>query len=61
MVGSTSRARHYRHRAQELRQRADKLTHEESKKSLLAIAAQYEHMAEREENRAKGSPPKNSN
>jgi hypothetical protein len=47
---------HWRQRAEEARTIADSLTDLQSKEAMRRIAKDYEHLAERAEQRAKGSP-----
>jgi hypothetical protein len=47
---------HWRQRAEEARAIADSLTDPQSKEAMLRIVNDYEHLAERAEQRARGSP-----
>jgi hypothetical protein len=46
---------HWRQRAEEARRLADQIDDPDSKRMMLAIARDYDHLAERAEHRAKGS------
>jgi hypothetical protein len=47
------RARHYRQRAEEIRAKIEGITDEGSRRTLLAMAADYERMAARIDERTK--------
>jgi hypothetical protein len=46
---------HWRQRAEEARTVAEQMNEPQSKEAMLRIAKDYEHLAERAEQRAKGS------
>jgi hypothetical protein len=46
---------HWRQRAEEARAVAEQMNEPQSKEAMLRIAKDYEHLAERAEQRAKGS------
>ncbi|HEY7662730.1 MAG TPA: hypothetical protein VH934_06380 [Xanthobacteraceae bacterium] len=48
--------KHWRDRAEETRALADQMSDETSRQMMLRIAADYEHLAERAEQRMAGAP-----
>ena len=50
---------HWKKRAEEARALADLMSDDVSKQMMLQIARDYDHLAERAEKRAKGSPQSN--
>jgi hypothetical protein len=50
--------KHWRDRAQESRDRAQQMDDPEAKATMLRIAADYERLAERAEQRARGEAPR---
>jgi hypothetical protein len=48
---------HWRQRAEQMRALAGEVNDEQAKETMLRIAKDYERLAERAEQRAKGSPP----
>jgi hypothetical protein len=48
--------KHWRHRAAEARATAESLTDPEAKQQMLKVAADYEKLAERAEERSAGVP-----
>jgi uncharacterized coiled-coil DUF342 family protein len=48
---------HWRNRAEEMRQLADQASNQQYKNEMLAMAQNYDHLADRAEERAKDGPP----
>jgi hypothetical protein len=49
---------HWRDRAREKRELAERLRNEQAKQTVLRVANEYERLAEQAEERSRGSPPK---
>ena len=49
---------HWRDRAKEKRELAERLQNEQANQTVLRVANEYERLAEQAEERSRGSPPK---
>jgi molecular chaperone GrpE (heat shock protein) len=54
---SINNPEHWRKRAEEMRLLANQMKDEDSKQAVLRIAAEYDHLAQRAEQRTHGLPP----
>jgi len=50
-------AKHWRERAEEARVHAEQMSDSDSRRMMLAIAAEYDHLAERADKLARKAPP----